>query len=347
MPRLTDYTADELASLAPEERSALEAADDSNADTLKQIAESGEGEGAAAAAAPAGDAATPATAPGSDSPAAAAAATPASAAAAPSAEPGPTPAPPPQNVVTYRAEVGEVAKDIQAQKDTISAARAEKREGLKKLNDGEIDFEEYTRIETTADSKIDGANEKILELNRSQTRAEVSVELTQQQQVNAWRSMVQDYVKGAKDKDGIDYTGDAGKANRDELGRLTKAFAVEAEEKGLSDDNGMEASRWALEQAAAVMRVRHPKAAAAATPAAATPAAAPASAAATPAATPAAPAAARDGIPTTLAHMPAAAAAPVADDVMTKISALQGEDLELYLASLPKGEYERVTRAAQ
>jgi hypothetical protein len=347
------YSAADLASLAPEELAALETADGGNTELLNELAAGAEGEGAAAAApaaqGEAAAAAPAAAAPAAEGTAAAPAASPAPAAAAPAAAApaaGPTPAPPPSTVV-YSANVGDVAKDVQAQKDTIKVARGEKRAALMKLNDGEIDAEEYAKVEDAADAKIDAANDKILELNRSQVRGEVATELTQQQQERSWKGMLDGYVATAKADDGLDYS--ASEDLRKEFNSLVRAFAIESADRGMVDGADMAASRWSLDQAAAVMRIRHPKAAA--TPAAAAPAGAPAAApGAAPAAAPGTPAAAAApalGGLQTLAKMPAAAAAPVADDVMTKINTLEGEELELYMASLPKDVYARLTAGAQ
>lgn len=349
-----NYSAADLASLAPEERAALETAAGDPDGILSEIAGGGEeGAGAAAAApaaaapaaegaaAPAPAAASPAAAPVAQSPAAspaAPAASPAPAAAAPAAEPAPAPGP---SAVVYRANVGDVQKDIDAQKSAIKTARADEQAALKKLNDGEITFEEYSKVRTEVDHKVDAANDKIMELNRAVARAEVSVELTGQQQANAWKGMLNDYVKVAKG-DGLDYQ--ANEPLRVEFNGLLKAFAMEASERGLSDDNNMEASRWALDQAKQIMGIRHPKAAA--TPAAPAPGAAAPAAPAAPAASPAPAAAALGGLQT-LSTMPSAAAAPVSDDVMAKIGTLEGDELEAYMASLPKDVYARVTASAQ
>jgi hypothetical protein len=359
----SNYTAAELSSLAPEERAALENAEGDTDGIINEIANGGEGEGAAPAAAATGESAAPAaaaapaaqgkegaaTAPAAQgtegAPAASAAAAPAGEQAAAQAT---APAALSPNAVVYTAKVGDVAKDVQTQKDAIKAARTEKRQALMKLNDGDIEADEYGRIEDAADAKIDAANDKILEINRSQARAEVAVELTQQQQELSWKGMLDTYVATAKKDDALDYAGS--EPLRTEFNGLVRAFAIESADRGMVDGADMAASRWALEQAAGVMRIRHPKQAAA--PAGGNPAAAgaPASSAAAPAgaaAQPAAAAAPALGGLQTLAKMPAAAAAPVADDVMAKINTLEGEELEVYMASLPRDVYARVTAGAQ
>jgi hypothetical protein len=360
----SNYTAAELSSLAPEERAALENAEGDTDGIINEIANGGEGEGATAApaagTAPAGEsAAAPAAASAAAAPAAQGtegAAAPAASAAAPAGEQPAAPATtasaaPSPNAVVYTAKVGDVAKDVQTQKDAIKAARTEKRQALMKLNDGDIEADEYGRIEDAADAKIDAANDKILEINRSQSRAEVAAELTQQQQELSWKGMLDTYVATAKKDDALDYAGS--EPLRTEFNGLVRAFAIESADRGMVDGADMAASRWALEQAAGVMRIRHPKQAAApagdSAAGGAAQAGGPAASAAAPAGTsaqPAAAAAALGGLQT-LAKMPAAAAAPVADDVMAKIGTLEGEELEVYLASLPKDVYARVTAGAQ
>lgn len=340
------YSAADLASLAPEELAALETADGGNTELLNELAAGAEGEGAAAAAAPA---AAPAAQAPAAAPAAAAAGAPAAApaaagtqgaaapaaqatAAVPAAAPaaGPAPAPAPTTVV-YSAKVPEVAKEVLAQKEAIKTARATEQDALRKLNDGEIDFDAYSKVRGEVDAKVDAANDKLLELNRAQTRAETAAELTEQQQSNAWRSMLTSHMAEAKTA-GIDYL--ASDASKAEFNGLLRAFATEAEASGMVDGSDMAASRWALKQAADVFKMRHPVAAPAA-PAAGAPAAAPVAA-------PAPAAAAAAGIPQTLSGLPAAAAAPVGDDVMAKIGTLEGEDLEKFMASLPKDQYARL-----
>jgi hypothetical protein len=337
MPPLTDYTAAELASLAPEELAALETADGSNKDTLEELAGGADTVAGAAGADTVAGAAGADTAAGAGADTAKGAAGADTLAGAATTEP-PAAAAPAPNAVVYTAKVGDIAKDVQAQKDAIKAARTEKRQALVKMNDGEIDADEYARIEDAADAKIDAANDKLLEVNRAQTRAETAAELTEQQQQNAWKGMLGEYVTKAK-AEGMDYTGDD--KLRGEFNSLLRAFAIESADRGMVDGADMAASRWALEQAASIMAVRHPKAAPAA--------AATTTAAATTAATtaPAAAAAARTGIPPSLGGMPAAAAAPVGDDVMSKINTLSGDELELYVASLPKDVANRLFASAQ
>ena len=68
-------------------------------------------------------------------------------------------------------------------------------------------------------------------------------------------------------------------------------------------------------------------------------------------ATPATPAPAADGREPqpsvrTLAGLPAAVPAPVGDDVMGKVSLLEGEDLKKFMAKLPPADGDKLLRAA-
>lgn len=314
------YSATDLAGLTPDERAALEAADGTDKDVLEELAQE----------TPQADQAVQAAAPD--------AAAPSPDAAAPSDAPANVAEPAANTLIYNAANVGDVAKETAAQRDAIKSARAEKREALMKLNDGEIDADAYAAIEDAADAKIDAANDAILALNRSQVRGEVAAEFTQQQQERAWNGMLRDYAATAKAEDGLDYA--ANEALRNEFNSLVRVFAAEAAgARGMVDGADMAASAWALKEAAQVMRIRHPKTAPSTQQAQGQPPAAPQGSNA--------PAiAAMNGLQT-LSRMPAAAAAPVADDVMAKIGALEGEELELYMANLPRDVFARVTAGAQ
>jgi cell pole-organizing protein PopZ len=115
-----------------------------------------------------------------------------------------------------------------------------------------------------------------------------------------------------------------------------KTFSARALAEGKTDEN-LEASRWALEEANKMIRKMYAPTAKPADAPAAAPAAQPAK--------PAEPAAARHNL-TTLTGMPAADKAPIADDVMSKIGSLEGEDLEKYMATLSSKEVERLMASA-
>jgi hypothetical protein len=104
--------------------------------------------------------------------------------------------------------------------------------------------------------------------------------------------------------------------------------ALDSQVKILANDpaNSSRKASWFLEEADRLVRARF-----------------------TGAATPVIPAAAgREPQPTvrTLAGLPAAAPAPVGDDVMGKISLLEGEDLEKFMAKMPTADVDKLLRAA-
>lgn len=109
--------------------------------------------------------------------------------------------------------------------------------------------------------------------------------------------------------------------------------ALDSQVKILANDkaNSSRKASWFLEEADRLVRARFTGAATPATPA-----------------TPAPAAAGREPQPTvrTLAGLPAAAPAPVGDDVMGKISLLEGEDLEKFMAKMPTADVDKLLRAA-
>lgn len=109
--------------------------------------------------------------------------------------------------------------------------------------------------------------------------------------------------------------------------------ALDSQVKILANDkaNASRKASWFLEEADRLVRARFTGAATPATPATPTPAAA-----------------GREPQPTvrTLAGLPAAAPAPVGDDVMGKISLLEGEDLEKFMAKMPTADVDKLLRAA-
>lgn len=302
MPNPT-YTEADLADLTPEERSAIEAEAGDNADILNELADGDDGTAAAPAAAPAADGTATPGAEGADG------------AAAPAA-----PAP-------YTADVdpAKLQADLDAEKKAITDARAEETEALRKLNDGEIDFAEYQAVRDKVTATVDAANDKIRTIDRDLTRATVASEMTAQQTAKAWKGLVNTYVTVEAKADGVDYSGDAGKERVKEFQTLVTVFGKEAAERGMEDGDNLVASRWALAQAREIMRARHGKAAAAA-PAAGAPAAAP------PAPAPGAP---RHNL-ATLGTMPAAAGNVQQSDALSKAATLEGEALEIWLASQPR-----------
>ncbi len=301
------YTEQELASLTPDERSALESesATDDDAEVLAALAAEGD-DGADA-----------------DADVAAQAEAQAAADAAASAEAGDRAAstddddeakPEEETAAvqvdkTFRAEL---PADIAEKR---KALRAEDSAALKKLMDGEIEAEAYAEIR-------DRISDELEALVRAETTADVSTKLAAQAKANEWERQLKAAVANAKVA-GLDYMGNPELAS--EFDSLLKLYSDKAAQKGLSDDN-LEASTWALAEANKMMRKMH------GTPAKAAPAVDKKDAA---------PAAARHNL-TTLTNIPAADRAPIADDVMSKVGSLQGEDLEKYMATLSSREIDRI-----
>lgn len=312
-PNIPGYTAEDLEALTPDEIEALEnehlAGNPADAAELAELA----GEGAEG-----GDAAgTEGKAEGEQGAAGAAEGT-----TEATEEPGDAPA--------YVATAPQDAEaQIKAQRDAIQAAKAAEKTALKQLHDGEIDFEEYDQIRNTSDAAVDAANEKLMELNLALNRAQVAEEMTQQQLARAWKGEVSELMKAAA-TEGLDYKGNA-ELNK-ELNGLVRAFGMEATERGMTDE-GLKASKWALQQAHATMKLRHPELVKAApAPAAGTK---PNEAAGKPA----------DGKRhnlATLASMPNADR-PLGDtDDIAKFGQLEGEELEKAIAGMSPAQVEKL-----
>lgn len=289
----TGYTEQELATLTPDERGALESesATDEDAEVLKAIA--GDETEAIEAADAAEDADKPADAVADEEEA------PADKEAVASIDAD----------KTFHAEAPADAKEQR------TALRAEKAAAFKQLMDGEIDPEAYAAIE---DKVADGLEALV----RSEVTADVSTKIAAQAKSNEWSRALNEAVAKAK-VDGLDYLGD--KAMTADFDSLLKLYSGQAAQQGMSDTN-LEASKWALAQANAMMRKMNGTGAKPAVKEAAAPAA-------------------RHGL-TTLAGLPAADRAPISDDVMAKIGSLQGEDLEKYMATLSSKEVERIMASA-
>lgn len=308
-PNIPGYTAEDLEALTPDEIEALEnehlAGNPADAAELAELA--GEGEEGGDAAGTDGEQDTEGAAEGATEAA---------------EEPGDTPA--------YVANAPQDAEaQIKAQRDAIQAAKTAEKDALKKLHDGEIDFEEYDQIRNTSDAAVDAANEKLLELNLALNRAQVAEEMTQQQLARAWKGEVSELMKAAA-TEGLDYKGNA-ELNK-ELNGLVRAFGMEATERGMTDE-GLKASKWALQQAHATMKLRHPELVKAApAPAAGTK---PNEAAGKPA----------DGKRhnlATLASMPNADR-PLGDtDDIAKFGQLEGEELEKAIAGMSPAQVEKL-----
>lgn len=292
-PSIPGYTADELESLTPEELSALESDSGDNEAELTEIAAEGTE-----------DAATGTT----------------DVVEAVAEEP-PEPA---SEATGYVAQApADAATQLEALKQQKAAAKAEDRAAFKQLNDGEIDFDAYEAIKNKADEATEAANDKMADIQKAISKAEISAEMAQQETVRTWKSELGNVMTAAK-AEGLDYKDAAlGK----EFDGLLRAFGQEASSQGMSDE-GLKASKWALQQAHEVMKVRHADKLVA-KPAAGKPAATTATAAA------------RHSL-TTLSSMPNADRALGDNDAISKFSALEGDDLERALAGMSKAEVDKL-----
>jgi hypothetical protein len=312
---------EDLAHLTPDERDAYMADSKEAIDGLQAVADEQVDDAGSDAGGEAADDGQAAQASTDDASAAAAATEPAA------SEPQPA-----QQQETYeRTFTADPIEDIAGQRKALRAEEAAALKAYQKairegLMDGKEDFAEeeaaYLAVKDSVADKLDA-------LLRSETTAEVSARIAQQNIENARQAETRRFLADSKARDGIDYAAD--KALDVEVGGLVNLFVAEAQAAGKQDP--VEAFRWALEQAHSVIKLRHPEKvtvkAAAATPA-------PASQ------QPRQPDLA--AVPKTLSGLPAAAPAPTGDDMMGKIANLEGDDLEMYLASLPKAQVERLSR---
>jgi hypothetical protein len=318
LPTIPGFTEEDLSALAPEEVAALEA---------EHIAGSPEREANLRELAAGADDDTGGEG-GDGKPAAADDTKPAEGAATGAEDPGDEP--------TETVFKSEAPSDAQAQIEAATAAKnaakEEDKAALKKLHDGEIDFEEYDAIRAKADAAIETANETIADLKTALKIAQRDEAAAQQEIANAWGKEVGSLMAAAK-TEGIDYKGN--EALNKELNGLVRAFGQEATEKGMSDV-GLKASKWALAQAHALMKIRHPELVKAAPAPAAgdKPAGAPAAAAPVNAAQ-------RHNL-TTLGHMPNADRALGDNDAIAKFGTLEGDDLERAMAGMSPAEVEKL-----
>lgn len=157
---------------------------------------------------------------------------------------------------TYKAEApADAAAQLATQQAARTQAKADDRTALKQLHEGVIDFDEYEAIKDKADAAREAADDAINSLKAVISKAEISAEMTQQEALRAWNTEVSGAMKASK-AEGFDYA--ANPALHKELNGLVRAFAMEATENGMSDE-GLKASKWALSQAQATMRTRHPE----------------------------------------------------------------------------------------
>lgn len=252
---LTGYTEDDLKGLSEAERAIIMGEDDDgdgSIDELNELADDGDEDGTddgtddddtgkAAAAADEGKA--KADKPADDAAATAAAAATAKGAAKPADE----------------EEVDEgVLFKTQTPADAAAtrlALETRKDEAFQKLMDGEVDAAEYKKVEKQVDAELQ-------KLHIAAVTDSVTATLTQAQVAQSWDREVKTLIKAAA-ADGLDYKGDD--ALRAEFDGLVRVFGSEATNKGMSDV-GLKASKWALEQAHTMMKLRHGKTTTAAAP---------------------------------------------------------------------------------
>lgn len=228
-----------------------------------------------------------------------------------------------EDAATYIATAPEdAAAQIQAHKDAKTAARAEDRAALKKVNDGEMDFDEYDAIKDKTEKAVDEANDKIADLNKVISKAEISAEMTQQQTRRVWDDILKVVVNSAK-AEGFDYMGNT-ELNK-EMSGLMRTFAREAEERGISEE-GLKASKWALAQAHSTMKMRHPELVTATTVVAQKPQE---------------PGAPRHRL-VTLGGLPSADRAPIVNDEVSRFAVVPGHQVAQNIAAMSKADAEKL-----
>lgn len=196
-----------------------------------------------------------------------------------------------------------------------TALLTQKNEAFAKLIDGEITAAEYSTIENDVLSKIRA-------IDTAEVKAQVANEMTQQQMIREWEKEVNFLVVSAK-KEGLDYAGN--QELNAEFDTLIRVFSNEAAQKGISDE-GLKASKWALAQAHSVMKARHgivaqaPKAQEQ---------------------VPAAEKAPRHNLQT-LSGLPNADRAQVDNDTISRLGGLVGEDLEMAMAAMSEKDVNKL-----
>lgn len=220
----------------------------------------------------------------------------------------------------YTAQApADATTQIEAFKQAKTDAKTEDRAALKKMMDGEIDFDEYEAIKTKSEDAVDAANEHIAELKQAISKAQISAEMTQQETARAWNAEISTLMTAGK-AEGLDYKGN--EALSKELNGLVRAFGQEATEQGMTDD-GLKASKWALKQAHDIMKMRH------------------ADLLVKPLKLALVPGGPRHAL-TALNNLPNADRALGDNDTISKFASLEGDDLERAMASMSKAEVEKL-----
>ena len=304
LPTIPGYTAEDLAALAPEELSALQSDSGDGEDELREIvgegAGDGEGDGAAA-----GENGAPAA---GDKPA---------------GEQAAAEETPPEPKVYVAEAPADAEAQLTAAKEAKAAAKEADKEALRQLHDGEIDFDQYQKVKESSDNAIEAANETISTVQTALNNAKIAQDMSEQKRATTWSNEIAGMMKSAKGE-GLDYTANAELAK--ELNGLVKAFGLESQERGM-DDTNLEASKWALQQAHATMKARHPELVKTVSGKADTN---------KPDAN-----GARHNLQT-LSVMPNADRALGDNDAVQKLGSLEGEDIERALAGMSPGEVEKL-----
>lgn len=219
----------------------------------------------------------------------------------------------------------EVPADAEERRKSLTTERDE---AFSKLMEGTIDTAEYNAINNRVTSELEAIASAV-------SKAELSQAMRAHEVKKEWNRTVTAFFTEAK-AEGADYL--AQPDLHKEFDGLVKIFAAEASAKGMSDV-GLKASKYALEQAQVVMRARHgfkpaekvdPSAQNQPTDAEKAIAAANA---------------VRHSLKT-LTNIPAADKVMTDDSPLAKIATLQGEELEIYMASLSPADVRRLEAAS-
>lgn len=209
-------------------------------------------------------------------------------------------------------------KDAEEQRTKL---QTEKDEAFDKLMAGEIEPEAYRKTEKRV-------NDALQELLTATITDSVTSTLTQAQVKQQWDGAVKQVVKAAKEA-GLDYKAD--KDLQAEFDGMVRVYGGIAATKGMTDENGLKASKWALQQAHETMMTKHGKTAAADA----------GDGKGKGKESKAGKAADLSGIPPSLRGAPQAATATGGDDEFAHIDALKGIDKEKALAKLTPEQQDR------
>ena len=141
----------------------------------------------------------------------------------------------PDSSAQYQAYLPE---DFQQQSELLKTERAELREAYK---NGDIDFDEY-------EERRENLQAREKELDRAAVKAEISGEMRQQTEAQAWTSTVNSFINTAAKSDGIDYRNDI--AKQADLDLFVKTLANKPE-------NADKSGEWFLQEAHKRVKALH------------------------------------------------------------------------------------------